>query len=587
MTSAERPASRPAPTATKSGPTSGPGAPGRSGRARQKRGEGQWALGYREPLNSNEQFKKDDDALNVRARIENIYAHRGFDSIDPNDLRGRMRWWGLYTQRAPGFDGGKTAALEPHELDDRYFMMRVRIDGGQLSVEQLRAIGEISTTYGRDTADITDRQNVQYHWIRVEDVPQIWQRLEAVGLDTQEACGDSPRVILGSPVAGVAEDELLDGTPAIEEIKRRYIGNPEDSNLPRKFKTSVSGHPSQDVAPEINDVSFVATEHPELGPGFDLWVGGGLSTNPMLAQKLGVWVPLDEVADVWEGVIGIFRDYGYRRLRSRARLKFLVADWGVQRFREILETEYLERSLVDNASPATPESSRDHIGVHRQQDGRYFVGVAPTVGRVSGTLLSRLADVAEAHGSARVRTTPHQKLLLLDVEHDRVDSLVAALEGIGLSARPSNWRRSTMACTGIEFCKLAIVETKQRAADLVASLESRFPDLDTPISVNVNGCPNACARTQVADIGLKGQLVLDEDGRQVEGFQVHLGGGLGMEAGFGKKLRAHKVTSAGLDDYITNVVDAYLAGRDPGESFARWVARADDEALRGEKALAV
>ena len=189
--------------------------PGRSGRPRQKRGEGQWALGYREPLNPNEQSKKDDNPLNVRARIENIYSKRGFASIDGADLRGRFRWMGLYTQRKPGLDGGKTGALEPEELDAEFFMMRVRIDGGQLTTDQLRVIGEISTTYARGTADVTDRQNVQYHWIRIEDVPTIWAKLEAVGLDTLEACGDSPRVILGSPVAGIAADEIIDGTPAV------------------------------------------------------------------------------------------------------------------------------------------------------------------------------------------------------------------------------------------------------------------------------------------------------------------------------------------------------------------------------------
>jgi sulfite reductase (ferredoxin) len=555
---------------------------GRSGRPRQKRGEGQWALGYREPLNANEQSKKDDNPLNVRARIENIYSQRGFASIDGGDLRGRFRWMGLYTQRKPGLDGGKTGALEPEELDDEYFMLRVRIDGGQLTTEQLRAIGQISTTYARGTADVTDRQNVQYHWIRIEDVPAIWETLESVGLDTLEACGDSPRVILGSPVAGIASDEIVDGTPALEEIKRRYIGDPEYSNLPRKFKTSISGHPSQDVAPEVNDVSFVGTTHPEHGPGFDLWVGGGLSTNPMLGQKMGVWIPVDEVADVWEGVISVFRDYGYRRLRSRARIKFLVQDWGIEKFREVLETTYLQRPLVDCESPAAPERTGDHIGVHEQKDGRFFVGIAPTVGRVDGATLTRLAEIAEEHGSHRVRTTPYQKLLVLDVEADRVESLVEALDGIGLSARPSNWRRNTMACTGIEFCKLAIVETKQRAADLIAELESRFPDLDVPITVNVNGCPNACARTQVADIGLKGMLVLDADGQQVEGYQVHLGGALGLTPGFGKKLRAHKVTSTGLDDYVTNVVSAFLDQRGDDESFATWVTRADDAALRGE-----
>ena len=569
------PSNTPATSPTRTGP-------GRSGRPRPKRGEGQWALGYREPLNANEQSKKDDNPLNVRARIENIYSRRGFASIDGGDLRGRFRWWGLYTQRKPGLDGGKTGALAPEELDDEFFMLRVRSDGALLGAEQLRVLGGISTDFGRGTADITDRQNIQYHWIRIEDVPTIWSRLETVGLQTQEACGDSPRGFLGSPVAGVAADEIIDGTSALAEIKRRYIGDPQYSNLPRKFKTALTGHPSHDVAPEVNDVSFVGTVHPEHGPGFDLWVGGGLSTNPMLAQKMGVWIPLDEVADAWEGVISIFRDYGYRRLRSRARLKFLVADWGVRKFREVLESEYLHRALVDCPTPPVPTVSGDHVGVHRQKDGRFYVGATPTVGRISGAVLSSLGDLVEEHGAQGVRLTAYQKLVVLGVEEDRVDGLVSGLERIGLSARPSHWRRSTMACTGIEFCKLAIVDTKQRSLDLVTELERRFPDLDTPISVNVNGCPNACARTQVADIGLKGQLVLDADGRQVEGFQVHLGGGLGLDPRFGKKLRAHKVTSTGLDDYVTNVVTAYLEQREDGEAFATWVGRADDAALRGE-----
>ncbi|MGH3497440.1 MAG: nitrite/sulfite reductase [Nocardioidaceae bacterium] len=551
---------------------------------RQRRGEGQWALGYREPLNANEQSKKDDDPLHVRARIENVYAVRGFDSIDGADLRGRFRWWGLYTQRRPGVDGGKTATLEPEELEDSHFMLRVRIDGGQLDLAQLRAIADISATYARDTADLTDRQNIQLHWVRVEDVPAIWDRLEAVGLTTQEACGDCPRVVLGSPVAGIAADEILDGTPAVEAIHRRYIGNPEFSNLPRKFKTAVSGHPSHDVAPEINDMSFVGVRHPVHGPGFDVLVGGGLSTNPMLAQRLGAWVPLDEVADVWAAVVGVFRDYGYRRLRSRARLKFLLADWGVERFRRVVEDEYLGRPLVDGPPAVAPAVQGDHIGVHRQRDGRYFVGVAPTVGRVSGSQLAKLADIAEAHGAGRVRTTAHQKLLVLDIDAADVESLVSNLDSVGLSARPSAWRRNTMACTGLEFCKLAIVDTKDRAAELVSELEVRVPDLDVPITVTVNGCPNSCARIQVADIGLKGQLVLDGEGRQVEGFQVHLGGALGLRSGFGRKLRAHKVTSDGLTDYVERVTRRYLAGRmledGVAESFAGWVSRTDENELR-------
>ncbi len=547
---------------------------------RPPRGEGQWALGYREPLNPAEQVKKDDDVLNVRKRIETIYAHRGFASIDPADLRIRFRAWGLYTQRKQGIEGGRTAVLEPQELEDEYFMLRIRIEGGQLSTEQLRTVADISTTYARDSADITDRQNIQLHWVRIQDVPAIWERLEAVGLSTQEACGDVPRVIIASPLAGIAADEIIDPSPAVREISQRFIGSTEFSNLPRKFKTAITGHPSLDVAPEVNDIAFVPAVHPERGAGFDVWVGGGLSTNPMLAQSLGVWVPLDEVPDVWWGVVSVFRDYGYRRLRSRARLKFLVADWGIDRFRDVLELEYLHRSLVRGNPPPKPLGNGDHLGVHRQVDGRCYLGVAPTAGRVSGTTLTKLVDMVEAHGSTRVRTTPYQKLVILDVEAEQVASLVRAVEDLGLSAKPSQWRRSTMACTGIEFCKLAIVDTKDRAARLVADLEQRLPELDTPITINLNGCPNSCARIQIADIGLKGQLVRDAEGAYVEGFQVHLGGGVGLEAGFGRKLRGHKVTSAALTDYVERVVRRYLATRLEHERFAPWAARVDEEALR-------
>ncbi|MEU0168801.1 nitrite/sulfite reductase [Streptomyces iakyrus] len=544
------------------------------------RGEGQWAVGHHTPLNGNEQFKKDDDGLNVRTRIETIYSKRGFHSIDPNDLRGRMRWWGLYTQRKPGIDGGKTAILEPEELDDEYFMLRVRIDGGALTTRQLRVIGEISQEFARGTADITDRQNVQYHWIRIEDVPEIWNRLEGVGLSTVTACGDTPRVMIGSPVAGIAEDEIIDGTPALEEMKRRVLNNPAYSNLPRKFKTAISGSPVLDVVHEINDVAFVGVVHPEHGPGFDVWVGGGLSTNPKLGVRLGTWVSIDDVPDVYEGVISIFRDYGYRRLRTRARLKFLVADWGAEKFRQVLEDEYLKRKLVDGPAPEQPSQLwRDHIGVHRQKDGRFYVGFAPRVGRVDGATITKIADLAEAHGSGRVRTTVEQKMIVLDVEESQVDSLVEALEALDLTARPSTFRRGTMACTGIEFCKLAIVETKQRGAQLIDELERRLPDFDEPLTINLNGCPNACARIQVADIGLKGQLMLNDQGEQVEGYQVHLGGALGLEAGFGRKVRGLKVTSEELPDYVERVLKRFQAEREDGERFAAWAARASEEAL--------
>ncbi|BBX91806.1 nitrite/sulfite reductase [Mycolicibacterium boenickei] len=550
-------------------------------RPAKTRDEGQWALGSRDPLNPNEVFKQEDDALNVRARILDVYSKQGFDSIDKTDLRGRMRWMGLYTQREQGYDGTFTGDDNAELLEAPYFMMRVRSDGGALTAKSLRTLGQISIEFARDTADITDRENIQYHWIRIEDVPEIWRRLEEVGLQTTEACGDCPRVVLGSPLAGESLDEVLDPTPALEEIVRRYIGNPLLSNLPRKFKTAISG--LQDVAHEINDVAFIGVNHPEHGPGLDLWVGGGLSTNPMLAQRLGVWVPLDEVPDVWEGVTSIFRDYGYRRLRNKARLKFLVKDWGPQKFREVLETEYLKRKLIDGPAPEQVPHNIDHVGVQKLKNGLNAVGVAPIAGRVSGTILTKVADLAEAAGSDRVRLTPYQKLIVLDVPDDKLAELRAGLDALGLSSTPSRWRQNVMACTGIEYCKLSFAETRVRAQSLVPDLEQRLADLnatlDVPVTVNLNGCPNSCARIQIADIGFKGQMIDDGNGPE-EGFQVHLGGSLGLDSGFGRKLRQHKVLSTELGDYVERVVRNFVKQREDGERFAQWAIRADEADLR-------
>jgi len=551
-------------------------------RPAKTRDEGQWALGSRDPLNPNEEMKKAGPPLEVRDRILNVYSKEGFDSIDKSDLRGRFRWWGLYTQREQGYDGSWTGDENTDKLEAKYFMMRVRCDGGALSTAALRTLGQISTEFARDTADISDRQNVQYHWIRVEDVPEIWRRLDEVGLQTTEACGDCPRVVLGSPLAGESLDEVLDPTWAIDEIVRRYIGQPEFADLPRKYKTAISG--LQDVAHEINDIAFIGVNHPEHGPGLDLWVGGGLSTNPMLAQRVGVWVPLEEVPEVWVAVTSIFRDYGYRRLRAKARLKFLIKDWGIERFREVLETEYLKRPLIDGPAPEPIARPIDHVGVQRLKNGLNAIGVAAIAGRVSGTILSAVADLAEQAGSDRIRFTPYQKMVILDVPDDKLEATIAGLDELGLQSRPSHWRRNLMACTGIEFCKLSFADTRGRAQGLAPELERRLEDinaaLDVPITININGCPNSCARIQVADIGFKGQMVDDGYGESVEGFQVHLGGSLGLDSGFGRKLRQHKVLSSELGDYIDRVVRNFVKQREGGERFATWAIRADEADLR-------
>ena len=546
--------------------------------SRKPKPEGQWKIDGKAPLNHDEEIKQESPVLDVKQRVIDTYSKGGFDSIDREDLYPRFKWLGLYTQRKQNL-GGEFTGEDNSVLEDKYFMMRVRFDGGICSTAQARAVGEISRDYARSTVDLTDRQNIQLHWVRIEDVPSIWEKLEDNGLNTWDACGDVPRVVLGSPVAGIAKDEIVDATPAIREIQK-IVTDDEFQNLPRKFKTAISGNARQDVVHEINDLAFIGVEHPELGPGFECYVGGGLSTNPMLAQSLGAFVTLEQVPEVWANVVRIFRDYGYRRLRNRARLKFLVAQWGVEKFRQVLEDEYLGYKLPDGPHAPSNLVDRDHIGVHEQKDGNVYIGVKPTLGHMSGEQLIALADLAERYGVTDLRFTPFKEVLLLGVEQGDVDKLQSDLEEMGLYSKPSEFRRGLLSCTGLEYCKLAHVTTKSRAIELADELEERFGDLDSPITISLNGCPNACARHQVSDIGLKGQMVDNGNGEKVEGFQVHLGGTIGEGANFGRKLRGHKVLSTELTDYVTRVVQNYADQRDGDETFRTWVARADEEALR-------
>ena len=552
---------------------------------RRGRSNGQWLVDGREPLNDNEALKQDGNPLGARERIIADYAAGGFGSIDPTDLHGRFRWWGLYTQRKQGIDGGRTAQLDVTELEDHYFMQRIRMDGQTLSVGQMRVIGTASNDFARGTLDITDRQNLQLHWLEIENIPELWRRLDDVGLTTVEACGDTPRGFLVSPVAGIEPEEVIDPSEAARAIHDAYLGDPEIANLPRKFKTAFTGSPTLDVLHEINDISYVGVDHPELGPGYDLWIAGALSTAPFLGRRLGAFVRPDQVGDVWWGVVRIFRDYGYRRLRNKARLKFLMAEWGPERFREVLEEEYLGFRLADGPAPRPPRGEADHLGVHLQRDGAYWIGGKPPVGRLSGDIMLGLADLAESMGSDRVRTTPLQNILLLDVPGDRIEDAVAGLRALGIEPDPGPLTRSMLACTGLEFCKFAIVETKALAARVAAELDERLADtdLERPLTVNINGCPNSCARIQTADVGLKGQIIT-VDGERVPGFQVHLGGSLAREgrpeAEIGRTVRGLKVPAAGLTDYIERLVRRYLTQRDDEESFAQWVHRADQEALQ-------
>ncbi|CAN5740003.1 sulfite reductase SirA [soil metagenome] len=542
--------------------------------------QGQWSLGQRAPLNHAEELKRSGPPLDVRARVEEVFSREGIAAIPADDLRERLKWWGLYTQRRAGQPAEATQANEPAALAGEHFMMRIRIDGGLLDAAQLRAIAWASQTFGRDLADVTDRQNVQLHWVRIEDVPAIWQRLEAVGLTTAMACGDVPRGFLGCPVAGLADDEVIDATGVLEAVKARAVGNPAFANLPRKFKTSISGCADQCAQPDVNDVAFVGARNADGEAGFDLWVGGGLGSNPHFAQRLGVWVAPERVPDVWEGVASAFRDHGYRKSRKRARLKFLVADWGPERFREVLETEYLEARLPDLPAPQRPASvGGDHVGVFPQADGRRYVGIAPRAGRVAGHQLAAVADLAQRFGSGRTRLTTQQKIVVVDVEADRVDDLVAALAEHDLQARPSPFRTGTMSCTGLEFCKLALAETKANADQLYRELERRLPGWDDDIRIHLNGCPNSCARFQIADIGLMGALLPHPDGGRAEGFLVHLGGAVGGDRAFAAKVKGVRVLATDVVDYVEALLRRYRDRRSQGQSFTAYVQGLDAEEL--------
>lgn len=486
---------------------------------------------------------------------------------------------GLYAQRRQEVPAGSSATLSPDDLTGDFFMLRVRIDGRMLTTAQIQALADISEQFARGTADVTDRANLQYHWVRAADAEAIRQRLDAVGLQTTAEPGDCRRVVRESPVAGIAAAEAVDVRNAVSRIRERYLADPTLADLPRKFQTSVSW--LADTTPEVNDVAFVGVEHPELGPGFDLLVGGGLSSSPRMAARLGVFVAPAELPEVWHAVVTLFRDHGLRHLGRRARMKYLVDAWGGERFREVLETAYLHRPLPDGPAAPVPDRAVDHVGVHAQRDGRHYVGFSTVAGRLSGPVLAEIADAVQEAGSDRLRFTTHQKVLVFDVDPARVGALVDRMDALGLPADPSPWRRSVMACTGREFCRLGVVETKQRAVDLVEELERRLGHLglDQPISIHLNGCPNSCARVQIADIGLKGRVVT-RGGVYAEGFQVQLGGGLGADAGPGRRVRSFDVASDELGDYVERLVLRYLDSRAEGEPFAQWAQRADESLLR-------
>ncbi|MBI3088334.1 MAG: nitrite/sulfite reductase [Candidatus Omnitrophica bacterium] len=499
-------------------------------------------------------------------------ASEGVETLTEDDLF-LCKWYGLYTHR--------------HEKG--YFMLRTKQPNGYVTVEQARTIADIAETQNRGFADITTRQDFQLHWCRTNDLLAILERLKAAGISTLGACGDIARNVVGCPVAGVDREELFDTGPVARQLSDFFLGNRDFANLPRKYKISVSACRSRCVHPEIQCVALVGAEQPVNGktePGFDLRVGGGLSTQAFFGQRLGAFVKPDQVVPVVAAVTAVWRDTPeYREKRHHARIKYLIHDWGAERFRQAVE-ERLGWTLADAeaAYQDPPDQYRDHVGVHAQkQSGYYYVGAPVLVGRITSRQLSKVADLAERYSDpdakttgTPIRLTNRQNLVVLNVAESHVDRVLAGLAEAGLSVNAHPVRRSVVTCTGTEFCKLAITETKARSRQIVEYLESRVP-LDEPLRLHITGCPNACAQHQIGHIGLMGSKT-KVDGQVVDAYDIFVGGQLGQGASFNHPI-IRKVPAAECARRLEQLLRGYLKQRKPGEPFNGFCARVGDAEL--------
>jgi sulfite reductase (ferredoxin) len=511
--------------------------------------------------------------------IEEIrtFARSGRSSI-PEDWSLYFRWWGIYTQGdGVGVTGGKGG--EGKATD--YFMMRVGIPNGILGADQARVLAEIAQRHGRNLADITVRQNIQYHWLTIESLPEIMESLDAVGLSPKGACGDVVRNVTGCPLAGIAQDEIVDASPLALEVSRSLQGNNEFFNLPRKFKISITGCAVWCSYPEINDIGLTAVRR-EAEVGYSVRVGGGLSNEPHLAVRLDVFLRPEQAAAVVRAITEIFRDQqGLRESRDRARMKYLFMKegWTGDRFLEEIQNR-IGYKLDPGVEEIVPDDIlRDHTGIHPQkQKGLSYVGASVLRGRLTGDQLAAAAELAENFGSGDLRLTVMQNLLLLNVPNSRAGELARELEQIGLRVEGSPFWRGAIACTGTEFCKLAITETKGFARWLVDELEERLPEFDQQLRLHVTGCPNSCGQHWIADIGLEGKKIKHE-GRMTDAYYFCVGGSVGKHAAtarpVGFRTPAHLVPEA-----VERLLRKYLAEREPNENLRAYFARNTDAELR-------
>ncbi|WP_089649670.1 nitrite/sulfite reductase [Halobacterium hubeiense] len=514
------------------------------------------------------------------------FAEEGWDAIldDEEDAWfERFKWWGLYHQR---------------KGQESYFMMRIGTPNGVLEPGQLRTVAEIADEYARGPVDNpefgaaycdwTTRQSIQLHWIKLEDVPDIFEKLEANDLTTQQACGDSWRNIVGCPVAGKDTHEHIDAWPVAEELHETFKGNDDYANLPRKWKVSVTGCDQGCGQGDINDLAFEPAEkHGELG--FNVRIGGGLSRKePRLARDVDIWVPEEKATDIAAAVTELFNDHGDREDRYNARIKFLVDEWGVDKVRRVLQEDYTDWDLETAGDDlrdqytynAGGHEHGDHVGVHEQPDGNYYVGLNVLVGRQGVEDVYELADLAEEYGSGEVRLTQRQNVIVTDIPEEKLDDFLAEDLLEDYSPDPHPFMRGSIACTGTEFCSLSIVETKNRQVRYARWLKENVdvPEGVTDFHIHLSGCTASCAQPQIADISLRG-MKTRKDGEPVEALDIGLGGGLGENPHFAEWVEM-RVPADEVPGYIQNLLGTYEDQRQDGETFRDFIQRQEEDALQ-------
>lgn len=524
-------------------------------------------------VNQAEVIKEAKDGFDVLKDLLRYSESGDYSAIPEDDAAQRFKWFGVYRQKP----------------NTGHFMLRIKVPGGQLSPKQLKTISEITDKYARGFGDITTRQTIQMHWLTTADLKPIFQTLWDIGMSTQFACGDAPRNVIGCPLAGVLEDEIIDSSQHARDISQHFIDTGREfSNLPRKFKPAIGGCKLHCHQPQINCYGMYGVKRPSGETGYGLVVGGGLSSTPHFAQALRVFIKPEQVVEVSNAIAVVFRDQGYREKRTRARLKFLVADKGWEWMRDEIEKVLGYQLEHDDTLRNPPAIHADHIGTGKQKDGNYYVGVPISRGRWTARNMADIADLAEKYGvgEKRIRTTSKQNVLLLDIPEANLATVEKELADKGLPTHTHSLRGSLISCTGSEFCNLAVVETKARAGRVLQWLEQNV-EVDFPLFISFTGCPNACAQYQIADIGLTGiPFVLrdqkDADGKpkKIDGYKVLLGAGLGIEPKF-NELIAKKVPGDLIHLSIKSLIETFKAERaDEDDTFQSWVTRTDPEYLQ-------